>query len=76
MKQTNNWPYFEQVFNFPLEGEKGKRYYLAWIYKFNELRKIAAHPSNMRTFTDDDLEFLDLLRSELMPKIEGELANG
>lgn len=73
MKQPNNWSHFEHIFNLPMTGAKGKKYYLEWVFKFNDLRKIAAHPSNMRTFTDDDLEFLDWLRSELMPKIDSEL---
>jgi len=28
VRQKNNWPLFEKVFNIPLPGEKGKIYYL------------------------------------------------
>ena len=76
IKQKNNWPFFEPIFSLPMEGGKGKKYYLAWIYKFNDLRKIAAHPTNLRTFSDGDLEFLDWLRVELAPKLDEELPSG
>ncbi len=76
LKQKNNWAYFEPIFSLPMQGEKGKKYYLDWVYKFNDLRKIAAHPSKMRTFNDDDLDFLDWLRVELASKLDEELGVG
>lgn len=38
VKQKNNWPLFEKVFNIPLPGEKGKTYYLEWMEKLNKVR--------------------------------------
>lgn len=71
VKQKNNWEQFESVFNLPMAGEKaGKKYYLSWIARYNELRRVAAHKNNMRTYTEDDLEFLDWLRAELTPRLK------
>jgi hypothetical protein len=52
------------------DERKGKKYYTSWIVKYNDLRKIAAHKSALRTYSEDDLEFLDWLRSEVMAKLE------
>jgi hypothetical protein len=74
IKQPNNWDRFAQIFNLPLPGEKkGNKFYLSWMEKLNELRRIAAHKNQMRTYTDDDLEFLDLLRADLLPRLDADL---
>lgn len=71
VKQHNNWVHFQDVFNLPMHGEKkGKKYYLDWMINFNELRKIAAHKNALRTYSDDDIEFIDWLRSELTQRLE------
>lgn len=70
VKQKNNWAHFEPVFNQPMTGERGgKKYYLDWIAKFNELRRIAAHKNSLRTYTDEDLEFLSWLKGQLGPHL-------
>ena len=70
VRQKNNWNHFEHVFNNPMVGERGgKKYYLDWMKQFNELRRIAAHKNQIRTYTDDDLEFIEWLRTEVSPKI-------
>lgn len=70
VKQKNNWPHFEHVFQNPYTGDrKGQKYYLGWVNKFSELRNIAAHKNQLRTYTDDDLEFVDWLRTEVSPKV-------
>ncbi len=63
VKQKNNWPQFQSIFNIPLPGEKGKHYYLDWMDKFNKLRRIPAHPSGTRTYAEDDYEFLKLVKT-------------
>jgi hypothetical protein len=74
IKQQNNWERFSVIFNLPLQGEKkGNKFYLSWMEHFNELRRIAAHKNQLRTYTDEDLEFLDLLRSELLPRLDADL---
>jgi len=74
IKQKNNWPYMEPIFNFALPTDKkGSKYYLSWIHNFNELRKIAAHKNSQRTYSDEDLEFLGLLSAEIEPRLKTEL---
>ncbi|KZL21133.1 hypothetical protein PsAD2_00417 [Pseudovibrio axinellae] len=70
VRQKNNWIRFEAVFNNPREGDrKGQKYYLSWIQNFNELRNIAAHKNQLKTYTDDDLEFIEWLRTTVSPKV-------
>jgi DGQHR domain-containing protein len=70
VKQPNNWDHFEHVFNNPRPGDRGgKKYYLDWIQTFNELRNIAAHKNQLKTYTDEDLEFVDWLMAEVDPKV-------
>lgn len=70
VKQSNNWDHFEYVFKNPKPGERGgQKYYLGWIQDFNELRNIAAHKNQLKTYTDADLEFIDWLRTEVSPKV-------
>jgi DNA sulfur modification protein DndB len=58
VRQKTNWPLFQDLFSIPLKGEKGKQYYLEWMDKFNEIRRIPAHPSGTRTYSEEDYEFL------------------
>ena len=70
VKQSNNWPHFEHVFKNARPGERsGQKYYLGWIQDFNELRNIAAHKNQMKTYTDEDLDFVEWLRTEVSPKL-------
>ncbi len=72
VKQSNNWDHFEHVFKNPQAQErKGQKYYLGWIHSFNELRNIAAHKNQMKTYTDEDLEFVEWLRTDVSPKLPG-----
>jgi hypothetical protein len=76
IKQPNNWERFAPFFNLPLPGEKkGNKFYLSWMDQLNELRRIAAHKNQLRTYTDEDLEFLDLLRAELLPRLDADLSS-
>jgi len=70
IKQTNNWSHFEPLFSIPLPGEKGKKYYLDWIEKINELRRVTAHKSPYRTFKDDDFETISMIKTELYKRAE------
>jgi DNA sulfur modification protein DndB len=70
VKQRTNWPLFEATFSIPLAGEKGKTYYLDWMEKFNELRRIPAHPSSTRGYSNEDLEFLQFVKSEFYSRLE------
>lgn len=58
VRSKMNWPHFQALFNIPLPGEKGKIYYLDWMDRFNEVRRIPAHPSGGRTYSEDDYDLL------------------
>jgi DGQHR domain-containing protein len=75
VESKDNWLHFEALFNNPLPSEKkgSKKYHTAWIVRFNDIRKIAAHKSSLRTYSDEDLEFVDWLRAEVLPKFEAEV---
>lgn len=64
IKQKTNWPHFQSIFNIPLSDEKtGKHQYVDWIDKFNELRRIPAHPSGGRTYSEEDYELLKHIKT-------------
>ena len=70
MKQKNNWDHFEHVFKNPRPNERGgQKYYLGWVNTFNDLRNIAAHKNQLKTYTDEDLEFVEWLHTEVSPKV-------
>ena len=70
VKQKNNWEHFSDVLSNARKDErKGQKYYLGWIAQYNELRKIAAHPNQYRTYSKDDLDFVDWLKTEVSSKI-------
>jgi DNA sulfur modification protein DndB len=70
VRQKNNWDYFKDAFNIPMPGEKGKVYYLDWMDKFNTLRRIPAHSSSQRVYTEEDYTFLSWLKSELYERLK------
>lgn len=63
--QKNNWPLFQNVFSIPMRGEqKGKAHYVGWLAKFNEIRRISAHPSSVRTYDEADYELMRHIKFE------------
>ncbi len=68
-RQRSNWQYFQMIFSIPLPGEKGKVYYLDWMDKFNELRRIPAHPSGTRTYSEEDYIFLKYIKTQFYGNI-------
>jgi hypothetical protein len=70
VRQKENWPHFESAFNIPMQGEKGKVYYLDWWERLNELRRIPAHPSSMRGYDEEDYSFVSWLKRELYGRLE------
>ena len=71
VRQPNNWPHFEGVFNIQMPDEqKGKKYYLQWMEDFNELRRIPGHPTKLRPYREADYEFLEWLKNELSPRLD------
>lgn len=69
VEQPNNWPHFQVMLSYASPGEKKSGKHTQWIARFNDIRKIAAHKNSLRTYTDEDLEFLDWLRSEVHPSL-------
>ncbi len=70
VEQPNNWPHFQSTFSLASPGEKKGGKYTGWMARFNDIRKIAAHKNSLRTYTDDDLAFLDWVRSEALPRLQ------
>jgi DGQHR domain-containing protein len=63
--QKSNWPFFESVFNIPMKGEtKGKHHYVGWLGRFNEIRRVPAHASGIRTYEEQDYEDLKHIKYE------------
>lgn len=69
VKQENNWAYFKPVFNIPMPSEKGRVYYLDWMEKLNELRRIAAHRTSLKTYTEEDYTFLAGQKKEFCERL-------
>jgi hypothetical protein len=68
IRQSNNWSALEPMFSIPMPGEKGKKYYLAWLERLNEVRRLSAHKSPYRQYSEDDLEFVAWLKRELFDR--------
>jgi hypothetical protein len=43
----------------------GKKYYLGWLERLNEIRRHAAHKNPYRQYSEDDLEFVIWLKGQL-----------
>ena len=69
VRQKNNWEQFKDVFNIPLPDEKGKTYYLQWMEEFNKLRRIPAHSSSLRVYSEQDYGFLEWLKRDLRGRL-------
>jgi DNA sulfur modification protein DndB len=70
VKDKGNWPHFSATFNIPMPDErKGKAHYIDWIDKFNTLRRIPAHPSGMRKYSEDDYAFLEFSYKAFFAKV-------
>jgi hypothetical protein len=50
------------------EEQKGKKYYLQWLERLNEVRRTAAHKSPYRKFNEDDFEFVSGIKRRLYDK--------
>lgn len=68
IEKPENWEVFKKYFNIPLAGEKGQAKNLKWMDRLNELRRVVAH-SHKRSFTSDDLDFLEWIRTEFETRL-------
>lgn len=70
VRQKNNWEHFKGTMNLQIPEEtKGKVYYLDWMERFNKLRRIPAHSSSLRVYTEDDYQFIEWLEHEFYSRI-------
>ena len=65
IRQSSNWGSFESIFSIPMPDEKGKKYYLGWLERLNEVRRNAAHKNPYRQYTEEDLEFVSWIKGQL-----------
>jgi DGQHR domain-containing protein len=72
MRQKSNWPAMKEIFSIPLVGvnPKAKEYHIDWLEELNELRRITAHKSVFRQFTDENHTFISWLKNELYERCE------
>ncbi|QVN00481.1 DGQHR domain-containing protein [Pseudomonas rhodesiae] len=59
------WPLFKPVFNIPEPGEKETARNLSWMDKINELRRIPAHATALRTYKIEDFDYIDYVHTQL-----------
>ena len=73
VKDKDNWKHFERVFKNPMINEThGQKYYLKWLESFNEIRNIAAHRNQAKTYSNEHLEFFAWLTENVIPKFKEE----
>jgi DNA sulfur modification protein DndB len=69
IRQQSNWLAFEPIFSIQMADEKGgKKYYLAWLERLNEIQRPAAHKSPYRQYSDDDMEFVGWIKGQLFDR--------
>lgn len=65
-----NWPLVKAVFDIPLKGEsRNKARNTAWIAHYNTARKEGEHSTRERTYSSNDIKFLEWLERELYEKL-------
>lgn len=75
--QANNWPLFEATLNIPMKDErKGKNHYVGWIARFNEIRRIAAHPAGPRTYEEEDYQLMKQIKAEFYKRLSDSEGSG
>lgn len=70
VEQRNNWNIFKELFNISLPGVKGEAKNLAWMDRFNKLRRIPAHPYEHRYYRKEDFSFLEYLEKEINRRLQ------
>ncbi len=71
LKQPNNWLHFEPIFSIPVTGDnKTKKYFLTWLERLNEIRRVNAHKNQYRTYSDEDHDFIAWLKPVLYERFE------
>jgi len=69
IRQSSNWSALEPIFSIQMADEKnGKKYYLAWLERLNEIRRHTAHKNPYRQYSDEDIEFVAWIKSQLFDR--------
>jgi len=67
IKQPSNVEHLKPIFSIPLRGVKPNpsKVYLEWLAELNELRRVTAHKSVYRQFTNEDYDFISWIKREI-----------
>lgn len=69
IRQPANWQHLEALFSIQMPDEKGgKKYYLAWLERLNEIRRYAAHKNPYRQYSEEDLDFIGWIKGQLFDR--------
>jgi DGQHR domain-containing protein len=71
VENKTHWPQFKALFDIPEPGMKGISKNLAWMDRVNELRRVEAHPTEIRSYTVADFEYIDWIHGEFMRRLSG-----
>jgi DNA sulfur modification protein DndB len=67
----SNKEHLQGMFSIQLPDDRpGKAIYLDWIDRFNEVRRIAAHPSESRVYSEEDYKFIAVLGAAINSRLE------
>ena len=69
VENKRHWHLFKDVFDIPERGEKGLAKNLKWMTRVNELRCISAHPTELRHYKKDGLDYIDFVHDELTERL-------
>lgn len=64
-----HWHMYKPVFDIAELGEKGRAKNLRWMGRVNELRRIAAHPTESRLYRVQDFEYIEWVFGEFMSRL-------
>ncbi len=67
----DRWKLFKSVMDIPMPGVRGQAKNLEWMDRINELRRIAAHPSDARNYKSEDFPLIDMVCSTLETRLDG-----
>lgn len=72
IRQKGNWEHLETLLSIPISGvnPKAKTYHLDWLTELNEIRRVSAHKSVYRQYSEDNYKFIEWLKKELYARCE------
>ena len=70
VENRTHWPLFKAIFDIPEKGEKGYSKNLRWMDRINELRRIPAHPTEVRNYKSTDFDYINYVHDAFHKKLE------